>query len=67
VLSRDLKRTVLVDNAVYSYYFQQENGIPIVPYYQGPNDYELKHLAEYLDRLSQADDIRAVNRQLLQL
>ncbi len=28
---------VLVDNAPYSYFFQTENGIPILPYYSGPD------------------------------
>jgi TFIIF-interacting CTD phosphatase-like protein len=30
---------VLVDNAAYSYAFQPENGIPILPYYQGDKDF----------------------------
>ncbi len=30
---------VLVDNAAYSYAFQLENGIPIIPYYHGTTDY----------------------------
>jgi CTD small phosphatase-like protein 2 len=39
VINRDLSKTVLVDNAAYSYAFQVENGIPIIPYYEGKNDY----------------------------
>ena len=35
---------VLVDNAAYSYLHQSENGIPIIPYYKGREDYELKAL-----------------------
>jgi len=34
---------VMVDNAPYSYIFQPENGIPILPYYSG-EDKELPHL-----------------------
>jgi hypothetical protein len=30
---------VLVDNAAYSYAFQPENGIPIIPYYHGDKDF----------------------------
>jgi TFIIF-interacting CTD phosphatase-like protein len=34
---------VLVDNAPYSYIFQLENGIPILPFYKG-EDYQLPKL-----------------------
>jgi CTD small phosphatase-like protein 2 len=39
VINRDLKDLVLVDNAAYSYAFQLDNGIPILPYYHGSQDY----------------------------
>ncbi len=39
VLGRDLSKIVLVDNAAYSYTFQVDNGIPILPYYEGKADY----------------------------
>ena len=48
VLNRDLSQVVLVDNAAYSYAFQLDNAIPILPYYQGKNDFELKALQHYL-------------------
>ena len=48
IINRNLCDMVLIDNAAYSYYFQLENGIPIIPYYQGTNDYELKELKLYL-------------------
>lgn len=34
-----LSDVVLIDNAAYSYFFQLDNGIPIIPYYHGENDY----------------------------
>jgi CTD small phosphatase-like protein 2 len=30
---------VLIDNAAYSYAFQLDNGIPIIPYYEGKNNF----------------------------
>lgn len=48
VLNRDLSQTVLIDNAAYSYAFQIDNGIPIIPYYEGKVDFELKALQTYL-------------------
>ena len=44
VLGRDLSEVILVDNAAYSYAYQLPNGIPILPYYQGRVDFELKVL-----------------------
>ena len=35
---------VIVDNAVYSFGFQLENGIPIIPFYEDKEDEELLHL-----------------------
>lgn len=43
VINRNLAEIVLVDNAAYSYAFQLENGIPILPFYEG-SDYELAAL-----------------------
>ncbi len=39
VLNRDLSSLVLVDNAAYSYAYQLDNGIPILPYYHGTVDF----------------------------
>jgi len=36
---------VLVDNAVYSFGYQLENGIPIIPFYDDKEDEELLHLS----------------------
>lgn len=58
---------VLVDNAAYSYAFQIENGIPIIPYYQGQADYELQALVAYLQQLRLCDDVRTVNRKTFRL
>ena len=33
IANRSLKDMVIVDNAVYSFAFQLDNGIPIVPFY----------------------------------
>ena len=62
-----MKDIVIVDNAVYSFDFQLENGIPIIPYYDDENDEELYHLIPYLDILSQCEDVRVQNRDAFQL
>jgi CTD small phosphatase-like protein 2 len=40
--NRNLKDIILVDNAGYSFGFQINNGIPIIPFYNNKKDRELK-------------------------
>jgi len=58
IANRNIKDIVIVDNAVYSFGFQLENGIPIIPFYNNPDDEELKHLVNYIDCLAFFEDIR---------
>jgi CTD small phosphatase-like protein 2 len=46
--NRNLSNILLVDNAAYSYFYQLENGIPIIPFYDDKDDNELVQLIEYL-------------------
>lgn len=48
----DLKDIILVDNAVYSFGFQLDNGIPIFPYIKGKDDKQLLYLKEYLKSIA---------------
>lgn len=64
-MGRDLSRVVLIDNAAYSYCFQLANGIPIIPYYEGSHDYEMRALKEYL--LSLTGDVRKINSATFKL
>lgn len=57
---------VLLDNAAYSYVFQLENGIPILPFYCGA-DYELVALQNYLDEIQKASDVRELNKKTFKL
>ena len=54
----DLKDVVIVDNAVYSFGFQLMNGVPILPYYEDPNDTELFHLIDFMRMLKDSPDMR---------
>ena len=36
IANRDLEDMVIVDNAVYSFGFQLDNGVPIIPFYDSP-------------------------------
>ena len=65
--NRELKDMVLVDNAVYSFGYQIENGIPIIPYYDNKSDMELRFLTDYLKSLLTLDDLRDYNAQFFKL
>lgn len=67
VIDRDLSQMVLVDNAAYSYIYQMDNGIPIIPYYHGKHDYELEVLQKYIESMLFYSDVRALNRKTFKL
>jgi len=43
---------IIVDNAVYSFGYQLNNGVPILPFYDDKSDEEMLHLIYYLKCLS---------------
>jgi CTD small phosphatase-like protein 2 len=55
-----------VDNAPYSYLYQLDNAIPILPYYWG-DDNQLLQLEKYLEEVNRSQDVREVNRRYFQL
>mmetsp|Transcript_13943 Transcript_13943/g.11918 ORF Transcript_13943/g.11918 Transcript_13943/m.11918 type:complete len:257 (-) Transcript_13943:179-949(-) len=65
--NRSLKDIVIVDNACYSFGYQLDNGIPIVPFYYHKSDTELKTLVPYLKSLYNARDVRDVNTRTFKL
>lgn len=65
--NRRLQDVVLVDNAVYSFAHQLDNGVPIVSWFEDQEDKELWHLMKYLAVLAEAEDVRQVNRATFRL
>lgn len=55
--NRKIKNMVLVDNLLYSFAANFENGIPIKPYIMGKDDWELMYLADVLSKLNDGDDV----------
>jgi len=60
IANRNLQDLILVDNAAYSFGFQIENGVPIIPFYENKTDQELRHLIPFLKRLSTMKDPREI-------
>lgn len=63
----DLKDIVLIDNAVWSFAFQLDNGIPIVEFSYNKDDDQLLKLKEYLPILAGASDCRKSIRKNFKL
>lgn len=62
-----LENIVIVDNSVLSFAYHIDNGIPIVPYYEGEEDSELPILAYYLSSISKYSDLREANKMYIKL
>ena len=67
IRNRQLEDLVIVDNSVYSFAFQIDNGIPIIPFYSDKEDEEMLHLIYYLNCLGQVPDVREQNREAFEL
>ena len=63
----NLKDILIVDNSVLAFAFHLDNGIPILPYYDAKNDYELIFCAYYFESIFEFDDLRDVNRKFMKL
>lgn len=55
---------VIVDNNIYSFAFNLENGIPILNYMGDKKDDQLIKIAEYLRHLKDAKNLRVENERI---
>lgn len=62
-----LKDILIVDNAVYSFGAQLDNGVPITPFKEDALDNEFLHLKDYLELCAKSDDVRKLNSETFQL
>jgi len=63
MINRDLDRCIIVDNNAYSFGFQLENGVLVLPFTGGSGDTELLTLTEYLSYLLKLEEFRPFNRR----
>eukprot|EP01006_Ploeotia_vitrea_P066317 TRINITY_DN94737_c0_g1_i1.p1 TRINITY_DN94737_c0_g1~~TRINITY_DN94737_c0_g1_i1.p1 ORF type:complete len:375 (+),score=24.23 TRINITY_DN94737_c0_g1_i1:58-1182(+) len=67
VLGRDLQTTVIVDNSPQVFSYQVDNGIPILSWFESPDDRELYKIIPFLDSLQEVDDVRPSVRNKFKL
>ena len=58
LIGRDLKEVIIVDNSPNSYALQPENALPILSWYDDPDDRRLAEMIPLLERLASVDDVR---------
>ena len=63
----DLKDLIIIDNSVLSFAYHLDNGVPILPYYKGNEDNELKILTYYLIFIYHDEDLRKSNNNYINL
>lgn len=64
LLGRDLRDVIIIDNSPTAYYFQPENALPIVSWYDDKNDTLLYDYIPFLRALSIVDDVRPILTKL---
>ena len=55
-----MKDVIIVDNSPNAYYFHNENAVPILSWYDDPDDRCLFEMIPLLEALSQVPDVRSV-------
>ena len=58
---------VIIDNLIYSFANDLQNGIPIKPYIKGREDYELEYIANILDGVKKCPDVLSYMDDVLKL
>jgi len=65
IIQKDLKDVIIIDNNPVSYVLNQDNGIPIITWYDDLNDKELLNLIPFLKYLSTENDVRDVIKNVV--
>jgi RNA polymerase II subunit A small phosphatase-like protein len=60
LLGRPMSELIIVDNSPNAYHFHPENAVPILSWYDDPDDRCLFEMIPLLEALSQVDDVRSV-------
>jgi CTD small phosphatase-like protein 2 len=65
--NRSLQDIVIIDNLVESFGLQLTNGVPILEFAGATQDKELLNIIPLMERISQAEDVRTVLKEVFRL
>ena len=63
-LGRKMTDIIILDNSPVAYMLQSENAMPILSWYDDPNDRQLHRVANILERLAYEPDVRKIIRKI---
>jgi Dullard-like phosphatase family protein len=64
-IGKDLKDIIIIDNNPASYAINEDNGLPILTWYDNLNDNELNKLLPLLKYLANVNDVRPIIKQIV--
>lgn len=67
ILGKDLGSVIIVDNSIFSFASQLDNGVPIIPFYDDKEDCIMPKIRDYLISLKDLEDIRVINMRTFSL
>jgi len=67
ILGKDLRSVIIIDNSIFSFASQLDNGVPIIPFYDDKEDCIMPKIRDYLISLKDLEDIREINKRTFSL
>ena len=67
IINKNQNNILIIDKNVHSFAFQIDNGIPLLPWDNDPNDLELNYLTKYLLNIGPQKNLKTINRNFFRL
>lgn len=67
VINCDLKSTLIIDNSIFSFASQLDNGVPMIPFYDDKEDRIMLKIKDYLINLKDLEDMTVINKKTFSL
>nr|CAB3234208.1 carboxy-terminal domain RNA polymerase II polypeptide A small phosphatase 1 [Phallusia mammillata] len=62
LIGRELNKVIIIDNSPASYIFHPDNAVPVISWFDDPNDTELLDLLPFLESIAHSDSVYSVLR-----